>query len=143
MLRQREAGRAGEAEDEDEEIAGMRDGGQARFFHRDDLASEVHVAAAAESVHEVAAEQAAIGHDRALDAALVGIENPEVLLRTAMQDKLVADGGAGLPEPQHTHTAGEKLIGLVRERSVGSEFDHGNGGLLGSAILRLNKSHAG
>ena len=125
-----------ETENEDEKIAAVDGIGQSHRFVRDDLARQVDVAAAAEAVHGLLAEQMPVRHDRRLDDLLIGIEDPDVLSGPAVEHELIAHGRAGLAEPDDAHAVGKKRIGLFREGSVGREFDHG------FSPVGLDDSHA-
>jgi hypothetical protein len=124
MLGERQAGRSGEADNEDEKVAAVHNLGQTDSLAVDDFPRQVDVAAAAQSMDRFASDEMPVRHDRTLDGLLVGIEDPDVLPRTAVQHDLVADRGAGLAETDDAHTIGEEGVCFFREGSVGGEFDH-------------------
>ena len=117
MLGQRHASRAAQRDDEDDEIAAAHGVGQSARFLEHDLAREVEVTAAAEAVQRRLPKQMAVRHDRGLDGLLVGVEDPDVLARPAVEDELVADGSAGArPGPMTRTRSGKSGSALLPEK---------------------------
>ena len=111
-LRQGDAGGTGQAENEDEKIAAARNRGEPLLLQRHDFAGERDVAVAAQAVHQAVSQQVTVRHDRAFNRQLIGVEDPEILRRPAMQDQLIAHRRARLAEAEDAHAAGKKLVGL-------------------------------
>ena len=109
--------RAGQAEDENEKIAAAGRPRASRFSSSATISRASSISPLQpRPCTRSAPEQMPIRHDRAFDRLLVGIEDPEILRRPAVQDQLIAHRRAGLAQADDAHAVREKADRPFREK---------------------------